>query len=316
MAATDEIAPFPGPAPMDIDRPAERHSLATRANHFARLWAMKLGARGFVLARRHVWSHPPAERPTYYKSYPSRPNLEAHVFIPQTYKAGDPGLPLLIDIHGGGFAIGAPVVDNTDNATWAHTHGFVVVSLAYRLAPLDPFPAAVHDVADQMKDVFDDKDLPVDWSRVVVTGYSAGGNLALTAPQLHGLASRLSAVVAWYPAVDMVTTPDERDKWAVPHPDGRPDMLLVSSRYFQWGYVEPGTPLRDPLLSPRFAARDMSWPSMSICSGRSMICYAMRHGQWRRSWRLRRRAKRKSRTAVARMRAGSVAMCGGNVSWA
>lgn len=251
----ESFAAYPGPAKIDIDRVSKAKPLSLRALYFLQLWGFKALVRSYLLSTQYVTGLPAAVQPTYTKLYPSSPGIEAQVYIPKTYKAGDAPLPLLIDIHGGGFAIGAPVFDARDNARFAHKHGFAVVSIGYRLAPSHPFPAAVHDVADQIKEVLDDEDLPVDRSKVALIGYSAGGNLALTAVQLHGLHERIQASVAYYPAVDFVITPDEREQWRTAHPDGRADVLARSSHFFTWGYVGPGTELRQPILSPRFADR-------------------------------------------------------------
>jgi acetyl esterase/lipase len=166
-------------------------SLFTRIGFIVRLYVIKAAVRLFVLVRR-VKAAPASERPTYTKCYPVRPNLVNHVWIPRSYKPGfSPLLPLLIDIHGGGFCIGHPTVDDTDNAILCHKHGICVVSINYRKAPAYPFPTPVEDVAALIEAVLDDAELPVDKSRVAVAGYSAGGNLCLAAPQLSGLNKRI-----------------------------------------------------------------------------------------------------------------------------
>ena len=59
----------------------------------------------------------------------------------------------------------------------AETH-YTVLDIEYRLAPEHPFPAAPHDAADALKYVLSRPDL-YDNSRIAVSGFSAGGNLAL-----------------------------------------------------------------------------------------------------------------------------------------
>ena len=245
---------FPGPARIDINRISPPRKIFLRFWYSVQLWSLKLAARIYTLVLRYIIGVGKGNAPTYVKSYPSTPTGNpAQIYIPKTYKSGDSPLPLLIDIHGGGFSVGAPLFDAPDNARWAHKHGFVVVSIGYRLAPTHAFPTAVHDVADQINEILSDKDLPVDFNRVAVVGYSAGGNLSLSAVQLHGIHNRIQASVAYYPAVDFVVTAEERDKWRTPHPDGRADVLSKSSYFFNWAYVPSGTSLRNPLLSPRFA---------------------------------------------------------------
>ena len=303
------ITTFPGAAPIDINRLSPHRTLWTRIRFFVQLWGFKFIVRAIILWTRHISNISHAAKPTYTKLYPSSPGIRTEVFIPDSYKAGDAALPLLIDIHGGGFAIGAPVFDSRANQAWANKHGFAVVSIGYRLAPVHKFPEAVHDVADQIKDILDDDSLPVDRRRVALVGYSAGGNLALTAVQLHGLHERIAAAVAYYPAVDFVITFDERDKWAEAHPDGRADVLARSSHFFQWGYVPIGAELRNPLLSPRFAPRDKLPRSIFILGCQyDMLC----HDAWTMAEEL---AERQKLPKEEDMRCGDEVWESGNLRW-
>jgi acetyl esterase/lipase len=194
------------------------------------------------------------KKPTIIKRYPALPSHEVRIFIPKTYRPGDKPLPLFIDIHGGGFCIGAPFVDDKDNLLLAHTHGLCVVSIPYRLGPGHPFPAAVYDVAAMITFVLADESLPVDKSRVAIGGYSAGGNLSLAAPQLPVLKGKIKGVVAYYPAVDNSLTLTQRLAKTTLPPSGK-DMLEAMIPMFEVGFITPGTNKADPLLSPVFAER-------------------------------------------------------------
>ena len=234
---------------------AKRLPLLTRLLYAIRLLSIKVLVKTYILYRTRIAKSPPSHSPTYVKSYPIRPHLQARVFIPPSYKpSSSPPLPLVIDIHGGGFAIGHPCVDDADNLILSHDHNFLVVSIQYRLAPFHRFPTAVHDVAALMTAVLDDESLPFNRSRVAVAGYSAGGNLALAATQLNGLAERVKAAIAYYPATDFSRTRDMKLATATP-PPGKKDVLANMTRMFNWGYVNPGQSLKDPLLSPLHADR-------------------------------------------------------------
>ena len=91
----------------------------------------------------------------------------------------DPPYPLLLFYHGGGFMTGS--LDTHDNICAALTNraDCLTVSVDYRLAPEDPFPAAVEDAyaALQWAVEYADK-LNADPGRVAVAGDSAGGNLS------------------------------------------------------------------------------------------------------------------------------------------
>ena len=86
---------------------------------------------------------------------------------------------LLVYFHGGGWVVGS--LDSADSACrfLARHAGVSVLSVAYRLAPEDPFPAAPDDALTAFRFAVAQADAwghdPV---RVAVGGDSAGGNLA------------------------------------------------------------------------------------------------------------------------------------------
>jgi acetyl esterase/lipase len=209
----------------------------------------------FIYYNTKLKKRPALERPTYVKRYSVRPTLDNHVWIPKSYKPGTSALlPLLIDIHGGGFCIGHPFVDDKDNAIFCHKHGICVVSINYRKAPEHGFPTPVEDVAALIEAVLDDTELPVDKSKVALIGYSAGGNLSLTGPQLNGLHEKIKASVAFYPVTDFYRTLSMRIAASTPPPN-RDDMLIKGSRAFNWFYLRHCQDYKNPLLSPLFADR-------------------------------------------------------------
>jgi len=212
---------------------------------------------------RRIRPPPLPERPTHRKFYSVRPNLVCFVWIPSSYKAGSSPLPLLIDIHGGGFCIGHPTLDDSSNVILCHKYNICVVSINYRKAPQFPFPTAVQDAAALIDAILNDPELPVDKTKVAVCGYSAGGNLSLTATQVHDLNKRIKGVVSFYPATAVGRPLAERLKKATPSPDS-PDVLLSLTDMFTWAYVPEGQDLHDPLLSPLYAKRENLPPKLYI----------------------------------------------------
>ena len=99
--------------------------------------------------------------------------------------ASDTPLPTVVFIHGGGFVVGSVRThDALARLIAADTHA-LVVSVDYRLAPEQPFPAAVDDCWTALQWVADHAaELGGDPERIAVAGDSAGGNLAAVLTQL------------------------------------------------------------------------------------------------------------------------------------
>jgi acetyl esterase/lipase len=106
------------------------------------------------------------------------PDVPVRLFRPE---GGGSGLPGVLDIHGGGFAIGRPVLDDPVNAEIVRQVGAVVASVDYRLAPETPYPGPAEDCFAALRWFAGSAaELGVDPARIAVLGDSAGGGLAAT----------------------------------------------------------------------------------------------------------------------------------------
>lgn len=162
--------------------------------------------------------------------------------------------PAAIVIHGGGWIGGT--------RDWVAEHvclrflekGFVVANVEYRVAPAAPAPAAVEDVLSASAWFIQNaRRYGADPKRVVVTGDSAGGHLALmvgltpTSVRL-GPAAPVRAVVNFFGITDVydqLQGPNRRDytvQW-VPEQPGRREL---AARVSPLTYVRKGVP---PVLS-------------------------------------------------------------------
>lgn len=164
------------------------------------------------------------------------------------YGSGGGRKPLYVDMHGGGFVLGDPYMDEAMNLEIARGAGCAVISLEYAKAPGHPFPVALLQVLEAVAHIRSRADeLGVDPGRIGIGGHSAGANLAAAAcikAGREGLPA-FACQLLDYPPLDLATDP-----FAKPRPAGciPPEMAVM----FNDCYVEPDA-ARDPLVSPLFA---------------------------------------------------------------
>jgi acetyl esterase/lipase len=121
--------------------------------------------------------------------------------------AGAPPRPVLAYFHGGGWVQGDLETHHGLCARLALRSGALVVSIDYRLAPENKFPAAVEDCDAAYRWLRAHAgELGGDPARVGVAGDSAGGNLSAVVSQLAARARTPvpTCQVLIYPAVDFV----------------------------------------------------------------------------------------------------------------
>ncbi|MCX4908374.1 alpha/beta hydrolase [Streptomyces sp. NBC_00878] len=88
-------------------------------------------------------------------------------------------LPVIYDIHGGGFILGSVDFDHGTNTEFARELGAAVFSVEYRLAPENPYPAGLEDAyAGLVHLTKNAAELGIDPARIVLYGISAGGGIA------------------------------------------------------------------------------------------------------------------------------------------
>lgn len=118
--------------------------------------------------------------------------------------SADPGLPVLVWFHGGGWATCSRRTHDWLLRPVANAVPCVVVIVEYRLAPEHPFPAAYEDCLATVQWLAGHApEVGGDASRISIGGDSAGGNLAAAvalAARDAGIPLRLQVLI--YPAVD------------------------------------------------------------------------------------------------------------------
>ena len=175
------------------------------------------------------------------------------------YTTSTPSGRALLYIHGGGFMVGG--IDACDHicADLAALTNDVIVSVDYRLAPEDPFPAGLDDCEDALH-WLRSAGLPgVDSQRIAVGGDSAGGNLsaALALRERDLGCGTLTKQVLIYPMLDLTCS---LGSWVS---EGSPYLAVDRVRLAMAGYHGPAD-VKDPYVSPLFAPDLSGLPSALV----------------------------------------------------
>jgi acetyl esterase/lipase len=136
---------------------------------------------------------------------PAPGRTPVRALISRPVAAASTASPALLWMHGGGYVIGQPELNQGLAEDIAAELGCVVVSVAYRLAPDTPHPGPVEDCYIALQWIHDSADdLGVDPRRVAVGGESAGGGLAAALSLLARDRGELSicCVLLIYPMLD------------------------------------------------------------------------------------------------------------------
>ena len=125
-------------------------------------------------------------------------SLKLRVFYPPRQVMS----PVIVYFHGGGFMMGGLDASDPGCRDLCKITGMVIVSVGYRLAPENPFPAAVDDSLAAFDWVMNNiGHIRGDRQRVFIAGDSAGGNLATVVAQQRRSHPVLGQVLL-YPVVD------------------------------------------------------------------------------------------------------------------
>ncbi|KAL4918617.1 Alpha/Beta hydrolase protein [Aspergillus aurantiobrunneus] len=180
------------------------------------------------------------------QSRSSARSIKAHV-----YKSGitSKPSPVLINFHGSGFVLTLHGSDDEFCRLVSRRTGYTVLDIQYRLAPENPFPAALNDVQDVVDWVLQRPDR-FDRARVGLSGFSAGGNLALAASSTLFPRETFDALIAFYPPVDLYA---ESSSKTPPNPTGHP-LPGFLTRFFDKCYIPSSHNRKDPRISPWYAS--------------------------------------------------------------
>ncbi|MFD0266315.1 alpha/beta hydrolase [Streptomyces sp. NPDC127106] len=112
------------------------------------------------------------------RTVPAEPDVAVRIYRPHRAPSQG-GAGAIVWLHGGGFVFGDLDTEHPWAARLADGSGAVVVSVDYRRAPENPFPAALDDAYAVLDwTAAHAAELGIDPARIAVGGHSAGGGLA------------------------------------------------------------------------------------------------------------------------------------------
>jgi acetyl esterase/lipase len=191
-------------------------------------------------------------------TYGTQNNFETKLDIYQRRDVTGPQ-PTVIFIHGGGWVGGTKEGSAMSLLPWMEL-GWNIVNVEYRLGRVSLAPAAVEDCLCALRWIAAHaKDYNFDVARLVLTGESAGGHLALTTgmiPQSAGLdrqcpgvdLPKAAAIVNWYGITDVNDVLDgpHQKTYAVAWFASLPDKVAIAKRISPLEYIRRDLP---PILT-------------------------------------------------------------------
>lgn len=187
-------------------------------------------------------------------------SIPARVFVPKGNKPSE-GWPLLVWFHGGGWVLGGLDTENSFCTKVADLCKCVVVSVDYRLAPQDPFPACVDDSFEAVLWAFESgpSELEINSTKICVGGSSAGGNLTAIVTHKYAnseLTSKLPPIcfqLMVVPVTDNSATAETQPSWG--ENEYTPQLPAEKMIWYRTLYLQKGgddyiKPESSPLFYP------------------------------------------------------------------
>jgi acetyl esterase/lipase len=176
------------------------------------------------------------------------------------YARNNPGhtTPTVLYIHGGGWVVGAKEASVMGILPYLEM-GLSVVNVEYRLARVSLAPAAVQDCRLALRWIYKNaKQYGFDTTKIIVTGGSAGGHLALMTGMLDpsagldiptdwdytGVEPKVAAIVNWFGITDVkdLLSGSNRQEYAVNWLSNLADKESIAKKVSPLTYVRKGLP--------------------------------------------------------------------------
>ena len=235
-----------------IDADLARHVAESRAFYAAR--GERRGPSSLDELREARAAHVPG-RGTDVVEVPGR-QIPLRIFQPPNEHAHG----VYLDLPGGGFYLGPTAGGDARNAALAESLGIAVVSVDYRLAPENPWPAAPDDCEAAALWLLDHAEARFGTGKLAIGGSSAGATLAMTTLlrlRDRGRADSFAGAVLQFGTYDL----------SGQTPAGR----LIADEYFLDAYIGHVVDRTVPDVSPIFAdLRDLP-PTLLIVGANDVL---------------------------------------------
>ena len=198
-----------------------------------------------------------------------------HVRAPVPLRILRPAGPvraLILDYHGGGWAIGNPAMNDALNTATIGACEVAVVSVDYRLAPATPLEDMLADCVAAARHVLDGGLAEYAGLPVILIGESAGAHLAaatlLELKRWPSLLAKVAGAVLYYGIYDLTGTPSARaagiDTVVLNGPDLAPALARLTPHLNE-------DERRAPPLSPLFGDLSGLPPALLIAGERDPL---------------------------------------------
>jgi acetyl esterase len=171
--------------------------------------------------------------------------------------------PVLLWLHGGAFVGGTLDDIEVVSAGLARRTRFTVLSLEYRLAPKDPFPAALNDTYETLVWLEEHGEALGSDGRLFVGGQSSGANLVASACLMARERQHPDVLgqILCYPWLDFGTDSDSHRLF-----DGVDGVMPSRDEWYRTQYLADAvvTPYAAPLIAPDLSALP---PALVIAAG-------------------------------------------------
>lgn len=162
--------------------------------------------------------------------------------------------PLVVFVHGGAWRFGSRAsVSNIDLVD----HGFAVASVSFRLTPVAPLPAQVHDIKGAIRFLRANADeYGYNADRIGITGVSSGGHLAALVGLTNGsephegdvggnpdVSSDVQAVISYFGASNLTSILDQSTPFGLSLREPAIELLIGGTLEEQVDLARFGSPV-------------------------------------------------------------------------